>query len=339
MVDLRFFEKRAALSLERALALATEFDADCVLAGAGPDQIDKVAAAGDSDLKGALVFCDNRKAVSAAAGRSIGLCLTTPALAEALGGVVGAILKTRYPRALFARLAAQLFAPRADDAPGEPEIASGARVHDSVAIGAGAVIGEGAIIGAGAVIRPGVVIGAGCEIGPGATIGFAILDEGVQVLSGARIGEAGFGFAEGPRGIERMPQLGRVIIGAGAEIGANTTIDRGALGDTEIGAGAKIDNLVQIGHNVKIGAGCILAAQVGVSGSCVIGDGAILGGQVGVADHVSIGAHARVAAQSGIMRDIPAGESWGGYPAQPSRAWLRSVAAASAVDKKRRSRE
>ena len=130
-----------------------------------------------------------------------------------------------------------------------------------------------------------------------------------------------------PRGHGKVPQVGRVIIQDGVEIGANTTIDRGAIRDTVIGEGTKIDNLVQIAHNVEIGRHCVLAAYTGISGSCTIGDYVMMGGRVGITDNVTIGAGAMIAAGSGVMSNIPAGEKWGGAPAQPAREWLKANAA------------
>src|SRR5690606_1377663 len=138
------------------------------------------------------------------------------------------------------------------------------------------------------------------------------------------------------KGVEKVPQLGRVIIQDDVEIGANTTVDRGALSDTVIGEGTKIDNLVQIAHNVRIGRFCMLAAHCGVSGSVTIGDGAMLGGRAGIADHLTIGSRAQVAAAAGVMTDIPAGERWGGAPAQPLRAMMREIATLRAMTKNER---
>jgi UDP-3-O-[3-hydroxymyristoyl] glucosamine N-acyltransferase len=149
----------------------------------------------------------------------------------------------------------------------------------------------------------------------------------VIIHPGVHIGQDGFGFALGPRGHLKVPQVGRVIIQDDVEIGAGTTIDRGANRDTIIGEGTKIDNLVQIAHNVVIGRHCVLVAQAGVSGSTVIGDFAALGGQAGLTGHLTIGPGAQIAAQSGVMRDVPAGEKWGGAPASPMRDYLRQVAA------------
>jgi UDP-3-O-[3-hydroxymyristoyl] glucosamine N-acyltransferase len=206
-----------------------------------------------------------------------------------------------------------------------------ARLEDAVTVDAGAVIGPhveigaGTLIGANAVIGPGVRIGRDCAIGPGCAVSNALIGDRVIVHAGARLGFDGFGYLPGPKGHEKVPQVGRVIVQDEVEIGANTTIDRGAMRDTVIGEGTKIDNLVQIAHNVTIGRRCIVVAQTGISGSVVLGDYVVLGGQVGLRDHLTIGDGAQIAAQSGVMEDVPPGRKWGGYPAQPARDWMRSI--------------
>jgi UDP-3-O-[3-hydroxymyristoyl] glucosamine N-acyltransferase len=147
------------------------------------------------------------------------------------------------------------------------------------------------------------------------------------IHSGARIASDGFGYVFRDGSHEKIPHVGRCIIGDDVEIGANTTIDRGSIDDTVVGNGTKIDNLVQVAHNVRIGEKCLIIAQVGIAGSAKIGDGAVIAGQAGIAGHISIGAGARVAAQAGVFGDVPAGESWSGYPARPHRESLRASAA------------
>lgn len=203
---------------------------------------------------------------------------------------------------------------------------TGVIVDAGAVVGPGAEIGSGTVIGANAVIGPGVRIGRDCSIGPNVTIACALIGDRVIVHPGVNVGQDGFGFAMGPRGHLKVPQIGRVIVQDNVEIGAGTTIDRGANRDTVVGEGTKIDNLVQIGHNVTVGRHCILVAQCGISGSTVLEDFVAIGGQAGVAGHLTIGMGAQVAATSGVMNDIPAGERWGGAPAQPLREFFREVA-------------
>jgi UDP-3-O-[3-hydroxymyristoyl] glucosamine N-acyltransferase len=200
-----------------------------------------------------------------------------------------------------------------------------AEIGPGAVIGARAEIGAGSIIGALAVIGEGVVIGKGCRIHAQATLSHAILGDGVVIYPGARIGQDGFGFAMTKSGFVPVPQLGRVIIGDGAEIGANSTIDRGSAQDTIIGAAVHIDNLVQIGHNVQIGKGAVIVAQAGVSGSTIIGDQVMIAAQAGLTGHLNIGKAARIGAQSGVMADVAAGAEVLGAPAQPVKAFFREV--------------
>lgn len=199
-----------------------------------------------------------------------------------------------------------------------------------------AKLGKNCVVEAGVVIGPGVVIGDDCTIGANAVISHALIGSHVRIYPGVCIGQDGFGFAIDPAGFVKVPQLGRVIIEDHVEIGANTTIDRGAGPDTVIGQGTWIDNLVQIGHNVKIGKGCVIVSQVGISGSTVLEDYVMIGGQGGIAGHLHIGKGARIAAQSGVMRDIPAGQEQMGSPAQPVKQFFRQITALKQLTKQDR---
>ena len=211
------------------------------------------------------------------------------------------------------------------------------RLAPGVVIGPGVQIGAGTRVGPNAVIGRGVMIGRDCEIAAHAGIAFSYFGDRVHVLPGAQIGQPGFGFAASAGGHVKIPQLGRVIIQDRVEIGACTTIDRGALGDTIIGEGAKIDNLVQIGHNSRIGRHCVIVAQTGISGSSELGDFVVLGGQAGIADHARIGARARFAARAAAAPgEYPGGEDYGGAPARPMKQWRRELAAVSILAKRRR---
>jgi UDP-3-O-[3-hydroxymyristoyl] glucosamine N-acyltransferase len=206
-----------------------------------------------------------------------------------------------------------------------------ARLEDGVVvdplavIGAGAQIGQDSVICTGAVIGPNVTIGRSCSIGAHVTIVCSMLGNNVIVHPGCSIGQDGYGFVPGPKGHIKVPQTGRVIIQNDVEIGANTTIDRGALRDTMIGEGTKIDNLVQIAHNVTIGRHCIIVSQVGLSGSTTVGDGVLLGARVGTNNHVTIGDGAQIAATSIVHGDVPPGAKYGGTPAKPVKQWFREM--------------
>jgi UDP-3-O-[3-hydroxymyristoyl] glucosamine N-acyltransferase len=238
------------------------------------------------------------------------------------------------PLIAWARVAA-LFHPAPPAKPGihpSAVIADSARIDPTAEVGALAVIGEDVTIGprgrigAMAVIGDGVQIGRDVRIGPHASLSHALIGDRVYIYPGARIGQDGFGFAMSPDGFSTVPQLGRVVIEDDVEVGANTTIDRGALEDTVIGAGTRIDNLVQIGHNVRIGRACVIVAQVGISGSTVLEDQVVLAGQVGVAGHLRIGKGSRLGAKSGVMADVPPRSDFAGAPAQPAKTFFRELA-------------
>ena len=206
---------------------------------------------------------------------------------------------------------------------GAPIFERDVTIGSNVVIGAGVEIGRGTIIGANTVIGAGVTIGRNCTIAANCTIDCAHIGNDVVLHSGVRIGTEGFGWLDFGSSNRKIPQLGRVIIQDRVEVGANSTIDRGALGDTVIGDGTKIDNLVQIGHNVAIGRHCVIVSQVGISGSATLGDFVVLGGQVGVNGHVTIGHGAQVAATASVKDDLAAGGRYGGAPARPIKEWYR----------------
>ncbi len=328
MGDARFFLQAgphlAATIAKAAGAIVAPDDADRLIYGVAPLQ-----TATSRDLS----FLDNRRYVDALVASAAGAVLVHPALRDRVPpGCIA--LVTNAPYLAWARATA-LFHPQPPVNAGTHRsavIAPTAHVDPTaeigplVVIGADAEIGPGCRVGAGAVIGDSCVIGADCRIGAQATISHAVLGARVVLYPGVRIGQDGFGFAPGPTGMVSVPQLGLVRIGDDVEIGANTTIDRGSAQDTVIGAGTRIDNLVQIGHNVRIGQHCVIVAQVGISGSTVLEDFVVIGGQAGIAGHLTIGRKTRIGAQSGVMADVPEGQEIVGSPAQKVRTFFRQVA-------------
>ncbi len=332
----RFFKAERSFSAREIADLTGSELSDPV---GGEARVEGIAAAADGG-PGILVFVDGKANRELLSGLSGGIVLTTAELSGLVPAGVTAIV-SKHPQRAFATIGRLLFPESAKpgSVTGETGISPSAHIHpDSeieagAIVEAGAVIGRGVIIGSGTTIAPGAVIGRDCRIGrdgyvgPGASVQFAFIGNRVFIHAGARLGSDGFGYVSGARGLEKMPQIGRVIIQDDVEIGANATVDRGTLDDTVIGEGTKIDNLVQIAHNVRIGRNCILAGMCGISGSVTIGDGAMLGGGAGIADHVTIGAGAQIAAAAGVMRDVPPGERYAGAPAKPLREFFREVAA------------
>ncbi|MCU0635912.1 MAG: UDP-3-O-(3-hydroxymyristoyl)glucosamine N-acyltransferase, partial [Gemmatimonadaceae bacterium] len=209
-----------------------------------------------------------------------------------------------------------------------------AQLGADVTVEAYAIVHEDAVLGDRAWIGPHALVDRGVRIGEDTRVHshvslapFTEVGARVVIHAGARLGRDGFGFAVRDGAAHRIPHVGRCIVHEDVEIGPNCTIDRGSIDDTVIGAGSKLDAMVHVAHNVRIGRGCMLAAQVGIAGSSRLEDGCVLGGQVGLAGHLTIGAGAKLAAQAGVFGDVPAGETWSGYPARPHREALRAQAA------------
>lgn len=247
------------------------------------------------------------------------------------------LLRVENPDLAFARIA-ERFAPEPIRVP--PGVHPSAIVDPTARLGAGVAVGPLCVIGAGATLGDRTVCVAQVHVGPHATIGRDVLLHPLVVIrervrigdrvichAGSVIGSDGFGFAEESGARTKIPQIGTVEIGNDVSIGANSTIDRARFGVTRIGAGTKIDNLVQVAHNVQVGGNSVLCAQVGISGSSRLGQGVILAGQAGVAGHVEIGDGARIGGRGGVTKSMPAGATWSGYPARDHRIVLREQAA------------
>lgn len=285
-----------------------------------------------------FAFCEHRKYLAVLQAAHAGACLVSEKLAPSVPAHVAALVVKDPYRAFVAALrefhkdalkpassfGLEGIAPSAVIHP-SADLEDGVIVDPLAVIGPNAEIGSGTVIGANAVVGANVRIGRDCSIGAGATILFALIGNDVIVHPGVRIGQDGFGYLPGAKGHLKIPQAGRVIIQNGVEIGAGTTIDRGALNDTVIGEGSKIDNLVQIGHNVTIGRNCIVVSQSGIAGSSTLGDGVVLGARIGVSDHATIGEGSQIAARSSVVGEVPPGVIWGGSPAKPIKQFFREL--------------
>ncbi len=338
MANPRFFCRRGPFTLS---ALAAVGAADLVRDADSEKVINDVAPLEDAGPD-EISFLDNPRYLEAFAATAAGACIVGPRHAGA-APVGVALLISEEPHKTYAKVARAFY-------PAEP-LAAG--VAPSAVVDATATLGAGCSVAAGAVIEAEAELGARCSIGVNAVIGRAVrigedtfvgacaslshctIGDRVTVHPGVRIGQDGFGFAPDPRGHVKVPQLGGVVVGDDVEIGANTTIDRGSAADTVIGAGTWIDNLVQIAHNVRLGRGCVIVANVGISGSTRLGDHVVVGGAAGFAGHLRIGDGAKIAAQSGVIRDIPPGAQYGGYPAVPIRSWHRQTVELKRIAAKR----
>jgi UDP-3-O-[3-hydroxymyristoyl] glucosamine N-acyltransferase len=288
-----------------------------------------------------LTFFDNLKYADQLAATKAGACLVSARFEAKVPSHV-AVLRAAKPFGAFVQIAREWhrdalrpaswfgsdgIAPSAIIDP-TAHLEDGVIVDPLAVIGADVEIGAGTVIGAGAIIGPGVKIGRDCNVGARTAIQCALIGNNVLIHPGCGIGQDGYGFIFfGPEGHLKVPQTGRVLIQNDVEIGAGTTIDRGSLRDTVIGQGTKIDNQVQIGHNVTIGRQCLLAAQIGLAGSLTIGDNVALGAKVGINNHLKIGDGAQVTAMSAVKDDIPPNGRWGGHFAKPTKQWFREIIA------------
>jgi UDP-3-O-[3-hydroxymyristoyl] glucosamine N-acyltransferase len=335
MAQPTFFQKPSPTTLADVAALAKATLADPSRGGQEVRGLASLDEAGPRHL----TFFDNLKYADQLAATKAGACLVSDRFAARVPDHV-AVLKAAQPFRAFVRIAREWHgdALRPQSWVGNDGIAPSAiidptaRLEDGVVvdplvvIGPEVEIGAGTVIGAAAVIGPGVKIGRDCNVGAHCAIQVALIGNNVLIHPGCSIGQDGYGFVFfGPEGHLKVPQTGRVVIQNDVEIGAGTTIDRGSLRDTVIGEGTKIDNQVQIGHNVTIGRHCLLAAQIGLAGSLTIGDNVSIGARAGLNNHITIGDGAQIAATSGVMDDIPANQRWGGHIARPAKQWFREV--------------
>lgn len=329
-----FFDRAPPISIA-ALAAATQSEID---PGRSPEDgarliadIRPLSEAGGDHAS----FLDNKKYLPQLGGTRAAACFVSPAMASRVPAATVPLI-TRQPYHAFARALAVFYPdamrPKAARAGQTAAVDPSARIEDGVEIEPGAIVGPEAMIGrgtriaAGAVIGYRVTIGRGCYIGPNAVVVHALVGDRVIIHAGVKIGQDGFGFALGPGGHLKVPQIGRVVVQDDVEIGANSSVDRGALKDTVIGEGTKIDNLVQIGHNAVLGRNCVIVAQVGISGSSELGDFVVIGGQAGTVGHIRVGAGAQIAGASHVTHDVAPGARMGGTPAVPFREYARQVA-------------
>ncbi|MFY0610475.1 MAG: UDP-3-O-(3-hydroxymyristoyl)glucosamine N-acyltransferase [Hyphomicrobiaceae bacterium] len=324
-----FFERSGPFKISE---LAQKLNAEGVLTA--DRQIDDIATlrdAGPSDIS----FLSNRKYLPQLATTSAGACLIGSRFADQVPPNTVAVIVAE-PYHAFASVLSLYYPdsqhPRIVDDMDSGHISPSAHLEDGVIVEPTAIIGPEARIGAGTRICAGAIvgyrctIGRNCFIGPRVTLVHTLMGNSITIHAGASIGQDGFGFAMSPTGHSKVPQIGRVVIQDHVDIGANTTIDRGALNDTIIGEGTKIDNLVQIGHNVVIGRHCVIVALTGIAGSCELGDFVVMAGKSGVPGHVKIGDGAQIAGASHPISDVPPGAKMGGTPARPYRQWAAEQA-------------
>ncbi|MBN43037.1 MAG: UDP-3-O-(3-hydroxymyristoyl)glucosamine N-acyltransferase [Alphaproteobacteria bacterium] len=339
MADSRFFANKGPIVLSDLAELAGATLSE------GSDRTLLIDDVAPLDIAGAreISFLDNRKYISAFESSNAAACIVAPEHAErAPAGM--ALLLSETPYRGYARIAHAFYMTEAVKTGVHAKafvdetaiLGAGVTVAASAVIEADVRLGDGVVIEAGAVVGRGVTVGPGTVLGVGASLSHCDVGARCQLHPGVRIGTRGFGFDMSAEGHLDVPQLGRVIVGDDVEVGANSTIDRGAGPDTVIGDGCKIDNLVQIGHNVRLGRGCVVIAQAGVAGSSTLEDFVILAAQSGVAGHLTVAPGTQLAARSGLMRDSKPGAKLAGNPAIPAKEYFRQMAVLAKITKDRR---
>lgn len=336
MIDPRFYESLGPIRLADLAELAgarlvRADDADVLITGVAPL---------DAGGPGLVGFLESATMLPRLRDSRLDACFVREADVGDAGTSGPRLIAVDRPNHAFTKACRALIRLRLDDF-GETGVHPSAHLGEDVLVSSGAKIAQGVKIGdrtrigPNAVVRAGVVIGPDSDIGPGAVIGCAVLGARVRIHANAVIGESGYGLAPSAGQLIERPHVGRVMIADDVRIGACTTVDRGMFVDTTIGESTKIDNLVQIAHNVQVGKACVIAGCTGISGSAIIEDGAMLGGSVGITDHVRVGARARLAGATLVMRDVPPGEAWSGAPARPIRQFFRELVALEKLAKRR----
>lgn len=330
MVDTRFHRFAGTATLGAILTAIGRSELLSLLAGADP----VISGVAELDLAGPgeLALAAHTDYLAALRETSAGAVIVSQALRDAVPASSVAIVVDK-PHHLFADILDYLYPSdtrsiilAGRDDLGAPVFERDVTLGSNVVVGAGVEIGRGTIIGANTVIGAGVTIGRNCIIAANCTIDCAHIGNDVVIHSGVRIGTEGFGWLDFGSTNRKLPQLGRVLLQDRVEVGANSTIDRGALGDTMVGEGTKIDNLVQIGHNCRIGRNCIIAAMTGLAGSTIVEDSVLMGGGAGTSGHLTIGAGSVVHGRAAVTKDWPAGSKLAGAPAQDIRDFWREIA-------------